>query len=208
MAPRMKSGESEKNKRHMTHIFEFSKMKMLDTPERRKMLPPEPILRKLGLREGMTMADVGCGIGYFSFPAAAIVGSHGFVWGIDVQQEFVDYCNDKARTDRVANATFLKGAHASVPINDATVDACLLSLVLHEVEDGQKEAYLKELANTLKPGGAIWIIEWKKERSVMGAPFEERLSADDLLMIAASVGLRVDEIFDVSPSHYAAILKK
>ncbi len=192
----------------MTHTFGFSKMRMLDTPERRKILPPEPILRKLGLRKGMTIADVGCGIGYFSFPAAAIVGPRGLVWGIDVQQEFVDYCNGKARANRVANVTFLKGSYTSVPIHDAAVDVCLLSLVLHEVEDNQKEAYLLDLARILKPDGALWIIEWKKERSVVGAPFEERLSVDDLRKIAAQAGLRVNKIFDVNPSHYAAILKK
>jgi ubiquinone/menaquinone biosynthesis C-methylase UbiE len=192
----------------MTHTFEFSKMKMLDTPERRKMLPPEPILRKLGLREGMTMADIGCGIGYFSFPAAAIVGSRGFVWGIDVQQEFVNYCSEKAQTDHVANSEFLKGDRTSVPVKDATVDAVLLSLVLHEVEDGQKEAYFKDLARIMKPAGELWIIEWKKERSVAGAPFEERLGADDLRTFAVPAGLRVTATFDVSPSHYAAILKK
>ena len=42
--------------------------------ERKKTQDPVSILSKAGLKPGMTFVDIGCGQGYFSIPAAKLVG--------------------------------------------------------------------------------------------------------------------------------------
>ena len=73
----------------MTHKFKVSEKQKLDNPERRAFLPPEETLRKLGLQPGEIMADIGCGIGYFTFPAASIVGPNVKVFALDVAPEML-----------------------------------------------------------------------------------------------------------------------
>ena len=45
---------------------------------------PEKILLQIGLNTGMTFVDIGCGYGFFSIPAAEIVGPSGKVICIDI----------------------------------------------------------------------------------------------------------------------------
>lgn len=54
-----------------------------DEAERREWQEPEPILRKIGMGPGMTFADIGCGDGFFSLPAARMAGGDGRVFGVD-----------------------------------------------------------------------------------------------------------------------------
>ena len=55
------------------HKFDFKDRHKLDNAERRKNLPPHRTLLDLGLKENDIMADLGSGIGYFTFPASGIV---------------------------------------------------------------------------------------------------------------------------------------
>ena len=45
------------------------------------------ILSQIGLRPGDTLADIGSGDGYFSIPAARMVGKTGKVYALDVSAE-------------------------------------------------------------------------------------------------------------------------
>ena len=61
----------------MTHKFDAKNKHKLDNEKRRELLPPDETLIKLGLHEGDIMADIGCGIGYFTIPASKIAGDSG-----------------------------------------------------------------------------------------------------------------------------------
>lgn len=71
------------------HKFNPENKGKLDNPERRKLLPPEEVLLELGLKKGQNMADIGCGIGYFTIPAGEIVGREAKVYGVDILEEML-----------------------------------------------------------------------------------------------------------------------
>jgi ubiquinone/menaquinone biosynthesis C-methylase UbiE len=64
----------------MEHKFNPENKKRLFNELRQKILPARKTLKEAGLKEGMTFADVGTGNGYFTFPAADIVGDEGKVF--------------------------------------------------------------------------------------------------------------------------------
>jgi hypothetical protein len=63
----------------MTHKFDVNNKNKLDNPKRREMLPIEKIFKIIGLRQGEHIADVGCGIGFFSIPAGNAIVENGVV---------------------------------------------------------------------------------------------------------------------------------
>lgn len=189
----------------MADKFDFSKLRKLDSPERRKLLPPDKILRELGLRAGMRMVEIGCGSGFFSFPAAEIVGTEGFVWGIDINPEFLDYCNTKAKEGNVTNVAFLKGEESKIPMEDATADAVLLALVLHELRDPKE--YFREIKRIMKPGGKVFVIEWQKKAMQGGPSLDERIGADEINKMVADVGMRVASEREINGMHYAVVIE-
>ena len=63
---------------------------------------PDKILRKLGLNTSIeNAADLGCGYGTFSIPAAKVV--RGKVYAIDIELEMVKEIERKARENKLSN---------------------------------------------------------------------------------------------------------
>jgi 2-polyprenyl-3-methyl-5-hydroxy-6-metoxy-1,4-benzoquinol methylase len=66
------------------HLFPWWAGYLLINPLRKFSLDPDRILGKY-IKKGMTVIDAGCAMGYFSLPAAKIVGSSGLVLCVDMQ---------------------------------------------------------------------------------------------------------------------------
>ena len=167
------------------HKFDPKSIGKLDSPERRRELPPQETLERFGLRNigGATFLDIGCGIGYFTIPAAQIL-TGGSVIGIDVCDEMLEHAWE--RSDELTNIDFRKSEEYSFPLEDTSVDFALMSNVLHEVED--KVKYLLEVKRVLKAEGELYIVEWDKREMEQGPPVEHRLSKDEVKSLCEKAG--------------------
>ncbi|MGE5629493.1 MAG: class I SAM-dependent methyltransferase [Caulobacteraceae bacterium] len=117
------------------HKFDANNRNKLDNPKRREFLPPYEILKKLGLQEGDIIADIGCGIGYFSIPAADIVGLKGIVYAMDIELEMIEETERRAEGNVMANIRSIVTDEYDLKVGDSTVSFAFACLVLHEVED-------------------------------------------------------------------------
>ena len=67
----------------------------LDRADRDSTQQPEHVLDVLAVRDGQTVADIGCGSGYFTVHLARRVGPKGRVFATDLQQEMLDLLKKK-----------------------------------------------------------------------------------------------------------------
>ncbi|MBN1196525.1 MAG: class I SAM-dependent methyltransferase [Candidatus Aminicenantes bacterium] len=156
----------------MNQCFDTSRRDRLHSPKRHGILPPLETLTKLGLKAGDLLADIGCGTGFFSIPAAAIVGSAGSVTGIDPSPEMRQDLKRRAR-EAGARVHVLEGRASNLPLENASVSFALMVNVLHEVE--APEQALKEMFRILSPGGIAAIVEWRVGANSGGPPPQHRL---------------------------------
>jgi ubiquinone/menaquinone biosynthesis C-methylase UbiE len=110
------------------------------------------VFRRAGLREGMTVLDIGCGVGDVSLLAARLVGPKGAVLGIDRAASSVQTARGRATALGVAHARFEQADLASFA-TDQTFDALVGRLVLLYLAD--PAGTLKRLAQYLRPGGIV-----------------------------------------------------
>src|SRR4029453_17304742 len=68
----------------------------LERSEREIEEMPETALDKIGVKEGMTVADVGAGVGYFTVRLGQRVGPKGKVYAVDVQPEMLSILKQRA----------------------------------------------------------------------------------------------------------------
>jgi len=181
------------------HKFDPKNLEKLDNPTRRKYMPPFKTLEKFGLKQkgGGTFLDIGCGIGYFTIPAAKIL-SNGEAIGIDILEEMLEHARERA--EGIKNIEFRLSKEYEFPIEDKTIDYAMLSNVLHEIED--KKKYVNEIKRVLKQKGQIFIVEWKKIETNYGPPVDHRLSDDYITELFKELGLELIEKIEVSPHHY------
>ncbi len=186
--------------RHRTHRFDPANVARLLGDERRALLPPLETLRAAGLGPGQTVVDLGCGPGYFTIPAAELVGEQGRVYGVDVQPEMVDACRRRAAEAGATRVEVVRSDESRVPLPDAIADRVLLAFVLHEADDQQ--ALLGEVRRLLKPDGEVACIEWRKQEGPPGPPREHRLSEEEAAALADAAGLRVIGRHALNDYHY------
>ena len=87
----------------------------------------------------------------------------------------------------------------------SSVDLALLCTVLHEIKD--QEAFLKQIASCLKPGGMLAVIEFHKHATPYGPPPEMRISPEDVLRLSSPAGIVVNEGFTLAESYYCVCLQ-
>jgi len=191
----------------MVHKFNPVNQHKLDNPERRKLLPPEETLSRFGLTEGDSIADIGCGTGYFTLSAARVVGRQGKVYALDIMPDMLETVRSKAREKDFKNIEFIQTQETDFVLPDAAVPYALACLVIHEVDDPL--AFFQEVKRILQPDGHFYIIEWtRQENSKMGPPLEHRIDGTALVAVLKQSGFHDIEHFELNSEMYAIIVKK
>lgn len=170
-------------------------MHKLENPARVTELAPLETLTRLGLREGMTFADIGAGTGIFTTAAASLTSAA--VCAVDPSEEMRSILASKKSERQFGQIEIL---HDVTEMEKASVDLALLCTVLHEID--QKEPFLRQIAERLKPGGRLAIIEFHKTRSPFGPPPEIRLGQEDVAQLANASGLKETERFTLGENFY------
>lgn len=135
-------------------------IKTLERPDRLKTQKVDEVIRRLGLKSGMVVADLGAGSGIFSRPMAKAVAPSGKVYAVDIQQGLLDYIDKRDKEEKIENIKTVLGEldDPKIPGND--VELAFFNDVLHHIE--HRDAYLKALAKYVGPTGKIALIEMDK----------------------------------------------
>ena len=130
---------------------------------------PGKILSFAGLNEGMKVADVSAGDGYYSELASYIVGAKGQVYlqnGLRYVSKSSAKIDARLTDDRLKNVTRIDSSYADLQLPDE-LDMILLMKVFHDIYvprgnpgwNADEESYFAQLHKALKPGGKVLLID-------------------------------------------------
>lgn len=135
--------------------------RLLDSPFRRWLQPPEDIIERSGFEEGMTVLEVGCGSGAYTLYVAEKVGHSGKVYALDTQEKMLSQLERKIRRwgkRYPGNVEPLNADAYKIPLKDNSVDIVYFITVLQEIPD--RQLALKETRRVLKKGGVVAVTEF------------------------------------------------
>ncbi|MCL7487369.1 MAG: class I SAM-dependent methyltransferase [Desulfobulbaceae bacterium] len=96
------------------------------------LLDERKFFTALGLNNGMTLLDFGCGAGNYAVAAAPHIGDSGRIYAVDLWEEGVETLEVRAAMARLENIqTWVCGADQELQLGDHTVDLCLMATVIH-----------------------------------------------------------------------------
>lgn len=185
------------------HKFCPENLHRLETQERYDRLRPLENLIKYGLRAGMAVADLGCGTGFFTLPAAKIVGESGKVYALDLSEEMLEQLK---RKNPPKNVEIHNSSENELPLPDGAVDFVIMGFLLHELKDAQ--SFLGEVHRILKPKGRIFCLDWKKQDEEKGPPKQVRIEQERAVKFFETNGFKLIQEVDFHPSHYLLIVGK
>jgi 2-polyprenyl-3-methyl-5-hydroxy-6-metoxy-1,4-benzoquinol methylase len=175
--------ESAANK--FMHHSDFNELvKHFEDPARAQWQKPDEVIASLGPLDGKTVADIGAGSGYFTFPLAKKAAK---VIAIDIDQRFLDYIEQKKRTQKVgANVETRITAPDSPGLKPGEADVVLIVDTYHHIEN--RIDYFKKLKKDLAKGGVLVIVDYKKENTPPGPPVELRIAQEQVETELKSAG--------------------
>lgn len=118
----------------------------------------ESIIVRSHLRPGEHVVDLGTGTGAVAERAALMVGSSGYVLGVDISQDMLKLAQARLSAGGVTNVSFREGRAEVLPADDGSVDVVLASLVFMYVID--RAAAAREIARVLRPRGRLIAAVW------------------------------------------------
>lgn len=127
-----------------------------DNPLRRHFHNPALILGPY-IRPGMTVLDIGCGMGYFSIPLAQLVGQTGRVICLDLQPKMLAGVMRRARQAGVTDQIQLHPVKPDRLDLKVSADFALAFWMLHEVQNQQP--FLAEVWRMLLPAANFLLVE-------------------------------------------------
>ena len=135
--------------------------KYLDSDYRRIIQPPNKLIDRSGIKEGMCVLEAGCGSGAFTDYVARALGDGGYVFALDIQPEMLEQLKKKLmrfENRDITNVFLIDGDVRNMPFKDNHFDLVYMIAVLQEIPEIHKA--LIEIKRVLKPNGILAITEF------------------------------------------------
>ncbi|MEI6627137.1 MAG: methyltransferase domain-containing protein [bacterium] len=168
------------------------------------------VYKIVDLQSGMTVADLGCGnLGFFTLPAAKIVGKNGIVYAVDIMKSTLQSVESRALSQGLSN---IKTVWSNLELIGATkidagsVDVAFLKNILFQSK--RHDLIIKEATRLLKTGGKLLIIDWMKISTPFGPSMTERIDPEDTKQHATEAGLTLAQEFQAGPYHFGLLFTK
>jgi len=139
-----------------------------DEKERDAVDETGQVVRLLGIKPGMTIADIGAGSGYYTVRLSPIVGPNGRIIAQDVERDYLAGLRQRVRELGLQNVTIGLGEPHDPRLQASSVDVALLVHMYHEI--AQPYALLYNLAPALRPGARVGILDATGHTAEHGTP--------------------------------------
>ncbi len=132
------------------------------------------------LQPGEAVLDVGCGTGALILEAEKIVGHAGTAVGLDIEPAMIAQAKRKAAKVH-SQATFQLASIEEIPHPEASFDVAVSSVMMHHLNETQKQQGLVELYRVLKPNGRLLIVDLDPSRRslVTSLPGHSQMAKQD-----------------------------
>jgi ubiquinone/menaquinone biosynthesis C-methylase UbiE len=154
------------NENYQTEQGRASVAKNLGSPDRDQKQRPEELVKALGIKTGMTVADVGTGVGYMLPYLSRAVGPQGKVFAEDIFDDFLNKARAASEKAGLTNVEFVKGTEHNANLPAGGVDLIMALDSYHHFNYPQD--MLAGFKSALKPGGRLAIVEYYKREGAMG----------------------------------------
>ena len=154
---------------------------------------PERVLDAIGLEEGMAVADVGAGEGYFTWRLAERVGKGGKVYANEIDEALLKRISSEAKAKGFSNVVSVQGTADDPKLPEKAFDIVLMVNVTHYIDE--PETYFRKLETSLKEDGKLVIVQWDATKMNIEADLiasdKKKFSEDAIVVPVEAAGFEI-----------------
>lgn len=143
-------------------LNEWMEYLTFNNPNRYMWEKTDEMLEYLDIREGETVADIGCGGGYFSWYFSKAVGENGCVYATEINSDalsYVEALNEECKTQIIPKVAALN----DTGLDENSVDTMFMCSMYHAVYIASiefvKDDFIKSVKKSIKPGGRLYVVD-------------------------------------------------
>ena len=178
----------------------------LDRAERDIEEEPDRAIDVLKIEKGSTVADIGAGSGYMTVKLAKKVGPQGRVYANDIQPAMLELLNKRITKSKIANVSVVLGMQDDPRLPVETLDLVLMVDVYHELS--QPQLMLRHIRASLKPGGRLVLLEYRKEDPSIPIKPEHKMSVADAKLEVEAEGFKLTKTNEDLPRQHILLFTK
>jgi ubiquinone/menaquinone biosynthesis C-methylase UbiE len=155
------------------------------------------MLDNLGVKQGMTICDMGCGNGFYTLKLAQMTGETGRVYAVDIQPEMLKMLKQRANEQQIRNIQPVLGTFTDPKLPRGKIDLILLVDVYHEFS--HPEPMLKAMRESLSPNGLCALVEFRAEDATVPIKPEHKMTKAQIMKEWPANGFKLVKEFDELP---------
>lgn len=191
--------------REIAQVMGWQGAAWLERDGREREEGSDRLLRELGLKPGMDVADIGAGTGFHARHIARRVAP-GKVYAVDVQPQMVAMLRAVAAKERLPNLVPVQGAATTPQLTPNSVDLVLMVDVYHELEFPHE--MLAAIARALRPGGRLVLVEYRAEDPAVDIKPLHKMSERQIRREVESPALRWERTGKRLPIQHVVVFRK
>lgn len=195
-----------KSGRRIAPVMGWGGAEWLERSEREIEEMPDSALDAIGIRPGMTVADVGAGSGYFTVRLSRRVGPEGKVYAQDIQPEMLRLLRRRLDKANFTNITTVLGTETDPKLPENSLDLILMVDVYHEF--AQPQIMLRKLRQALKDDGRMVLLEYRKEDPWVPIRPEHKMSVAEAKLEVEDEGFLLERVGRELPRQHILVFKK
>lgn len=139
-------------------------VKRFETETRSIFKHRRDIVEQLNLRQGMAVADIGAGTGFFSVLMSRRVGNSGIVYAVDISEALIGHIKKTAAEQSITNIKTVVCDDKSCRLPEESVDAVFICDTYHHFE--YPEHTMKSIHASLKPEGILLVVDFERVKGI------------------------------------------
>ena len=186
-----------------------SRIKIFEASDRSKWQKPAEVIKALGLKPGMTVADIGAGSGYFTRRFARAVGPSGKVYAVDISKDILNYLKKRSDKEGLRDIVTVLGKPDDPMLPAGALDVAFFAATTHHI--AHRTSFFEKVYTALKPNGRMAVIDFPPEAHANGwCPHQpaELIPSWEIIREAEDAGFKLDRTYNFIPRQYFIVLDK
>ena len=191
--------------REIARVMGHQAMRWLEREGREKAEKPQAVVEHLDLQPTDTVADLGTGTGYFAFRIANLV-PEGKVYAVDIQPEMLDVVDRIKEENNITNVITILGTEDNPNLPKNSIDLALMVDAYHEF--AYPREMMSNLYDSLKPGGKVILVEYRKENPMIMIKALHKMSQKQVKKEMKAVNLKWLKTQQFLPEQHFMVFEK
>ncbi len=167
---------------------------------------PDKVIKEMFVAEGMTVADFGSGVGFYTIPLSRRVGPYGRVFAIDAMGDFLRKLKNEAVRAGLNNVEVIQGdleSNGGSGLLTASVDRIVIANTLFQLENPLQ--VVLEAKRIIKHSGKVAVIDWEDSFGQIGPHKDHIITKEETRDLFEKNGFSFESFIDAGEHHYGML---